>query len=130
LKTITPILFPIILTLGVNIFAHGHLTPGGGFPGGAIIASGVLLLLLSDEKYAINAKLFKAQESLAGSGYVVAGLIGLATSGYFLQNFLPTGVIGELFSAGIIPIVYILIGIKVGTEVSSVVNDFFTEGDQ
>jgi len=35
-------LAPLIMLLGVYVFVNGHLTPGGGFQGGAIIASGVL----------------------------------------------------------------------------------------
>jgi multicomponent Na+:H+ antiporter subunit B len=45
-----------------------------------------------------------------------------------LQNFLPTGVVGNLFSAGLIPIVYSLIGLKVGAELSGIVDDFVSEG--
>jgi len=40
------LLFPLILIFGTYIFIHGHLTPGGGFQGGAIIASGFLLIYL------------------------------------------------------------------------------------
>ena len=38
------LLFPAIMILGAYVFIHGHLTPGGGFQGGAIIATGFLLL--------------------------------------------------------------------------------------
>ena len=46
---------------------------------------------------------------------------------YFLQNFLPSGTVGEILSAGIIPIIYVLIGLKVGSEISGIVDNFLTE---
>lgn len=120
-------LFGIILMTGVYIAIHGHLTPGGGFPGGAMIASSVLLLYLADDEFRAKIKGFKMLESFAGTAYVLIGLTGLLLGGYFLENLLDNGVIGELFSAGIIPIVYVLIGLKVGSEISGIIDNFLTE---
>ncbi len=47
LITGTRLLLPLILLFGVYVFVNGHLTPGGGFQGGAILASAILLLLLT-----------------------------------------------------------------------------------
>ena len=52
----------------------------------------------------------------------------MALTGYFLGNFLPLGKMGALASAGIVPIVYILIGLKVSAELSGIVSDFM--GDE
>lgn len=121
LTTGTRVLTPLIMLLGVYIFVNGHLTPGGGFQGGAVIASGMLLLLLSDPLRHFSHGLIARLESLAGLFYVAIGLAGLVLAGGFLDNrFLPTGVVGELFSAGAIPLIYSLIGLKVGAEFSSV----------
>lgn len=120
-------LFGIILMTGVYIAIHGHLTPGGGFPGGAMIASSMLLLYLADDQFRAKIKGFKMLESVAGSIYVVIGIVGLFVADYFLVNFLDNGVLGTLFSAGIIPIVYVLIGLKVGSEISGIVDNFLTE---
>jgi len=65
----------------------------------------------------------KHVEQSAGAGYVVIGLMGMAIGGVFLINFLPTGVVGNLFSAGVVPIVYTFIGFKVGAELSNVISD-------
>ena len=51
----------------------------------------------------------------------------LVVATYFLQNFLPVGTVGDLLSAGIIPIIYVLIGLKVGSEISGIVDNFLTE---
>ena len=52
--TAARLLFGPIVVFGAYIFVHGHLTPGGGFQGGAIVASAVLLLLLADRDRAIE----------------------------------------------------------------------------
>lgn len=52
---------------------------------------------------------------------MVVGVLGLILAGGFLDNrFLDLGTFGELFSAGAMPIIYIFIGLKVGTELSAV----------
>jgi multicomponent Na+:H+ antiporter subunit B len=111
---------PLILLLGVYVFVNGHLTPGGGFQGGAILASAVLLMLLADPLRHLSHRLIAAIESLAGLFYVALGLAGLYLAGGFLDNrILPTGTLGELFSAGAIPVIYSLVGLKVGAEFAS-----------
>ena len=120
-------LFGIILMTGVFITIHGHLTPGGGFPGGTMIASSILLLYLADDQFRTKVTGFKMLESIAGTLYVVIGLVGLFVFDYFLVNFLDNGILGQLFSAGIVPIVYVLIGLKVGSEISGIIDNFLTE---
>jgi multicomponent Na+:H+ antiporter subunit B len=121
LTTGSRFLAPLIMLLGVYVFVNGHLTPGGGFQGGAIMASGVLLLLLADPLKHIGHGVIAIVESLAGVAFVIAGLLGLYLAGGFLDNrFLPTGELGALFSAGAIPLIYSLVGLKVGAELSGV----------
>ncbi len=120
-------LFGIILMTGVFVIIHGHLTPGGGFPGGTMIASSMLLLYLADDQFRAKIKGFKVLESIAGTLYVVLGLVGLFVFDYFLVNFMSNGIIGELISAGMIPIIYVLIGLKVGSEISGIIDNFLTE---
>lgn len=120
-------LFAIILMTGVFVSIHGHLTPGGGFPGGAMIASSMLLLYLADDEFRAKMRGFKILESVMGVLYILLGLIGLLITGVFLENFIDNGTLGALFSAGMIPIVYIIIGLKVGSEISSVIDHFLSE---
>lgn len=121
-------LFPLTLLFGTYIFIHGHLTPGGGFQGGAIIASGFLLTMLGCWKWkGINKTSFKITESIAGLVFVVVGLLGLLYGGYFLFNYLPKGFPNELFSAGIIPVIYIAIGFKVGAELTGILDNLVEE---
>jgi multicomponent Na+:H+ antiporter subunit B len=120
LTTASNYLAPIIMLLGVYVFVNGHLTPGGGFQGGAIIASSMLLLLLTDPLKQFSHALISTVESFSGIAYVALGLIGLLLAGGFLDSrILPNGVLGELISAGAIPLIYSLIGLKVGAEFTS-----------
>jgi multicomponent Na+:H+ antiporter subunit B len=120
-------LFAIILMTGVSVIIHGHLTPGGGFPGGVMIASSMLLLYLADDEFRAKMRGFKILESTMGVLYILLGVIGLLVTGAFLENFIGNGTLGALFSAGMIPIVYIIIGLKVGSEISSVIDHFLSE---
>ena len=121
------LLFPLILIFGTYIFIHGHLTPGGGFQGGAIIASGFLLIYLGCRGRRISRVASNLAESLGGLAFVVTGLLGLLFGGYFLSNFLPKGTANTLFSAGIIPIIYIAIGFKVGSELTGIIDNLIEE---
>ncbi|AEH24830.1 Na(+)/H(+) antiporter subunit B [Pyrococcus yayanosii] len=133
LTTGTKLLFPFVILFGAYIFIHGHLTPGGGFPGGATIATAFLLLYMAFITYEIPHRGFEATEGLAGMGYVLVGLIGLAIGGYFLLDWVwqTWGFghenLGRLFSGGFIPIIYTIIGIKVGMELSGIVDNMLKE---
>jgi multicomponent Na+:H+ antiporter subunit B len=123
LMTGADILIPLLLLLGVYIFLHGHLTPGGGFQGGVVLASAALLYLLSYTEATFNSKLMELVESISGTAYVIIGLLGLILAGGFLDNrFLPLGEMGKLVSAGAIPIIYSFVGLKVGMELIGIIN--------
>lgn len=120
LVTGSRLLVPLILLFGVYIFVNGHLTPGGGFQGGAILASASLLLLLTQPVKQFSHRLITRLESVSGLVFVGIGVLGIALAGGFLDSrILPTGPLGELFSAGTIPIIYSFVGLKVGAEFSS-----------
>jgi len=130
LSTGAGLLVPLILLLGVYVFVNGHLTPGGGFQGGAILASGIMLVLLSDPMKDFSHRLIAVIESVSGLVFITVGILGILLGAGFLDNnLLPLGKLGELFSAGTIPLVYSLVGLKVGAEFSSMlVNLSETEG--
>jgi multicomponent Na+:H+ antiporter subunit B len=116
-------LFPLILLFGSYIFIFGHLSPGGGFQGGAVIASAFLLIYLGCRGKRVNKVGSSVLESLGGLVFIVLGLVGLTLGGhYYLSNFLPKGEYNTLFSAGIIPLIYIAIGLKVGSELSGIID--------
>lgn len=124
-RTGTEILLPLIFTFGAYVIVNGHLSAGGGFQGGAIVASGVMLMLLSRPGMKLNVALLSIVESFAGVFYVSFGILGLVLAGGFLDpRFLPIGTFGAFISAGAIPIISALLGIKVGAELSVIIDRF------
>jgi multicomponent Na+:H+ antiporter subunit B len=127
-ETATELLLPMVILFGVYVFMNGHLSPGGGFQGGAIIASGTMFLLLALPESHISRLMIAITESLSGFSYVVIGVLGVTLAGGFLDNrFMDLGTYGELFSAGAIPLIYTFVGLKVGFELSAVLDRFRKE---
>ena len=130
LKIGTKVLFPLIILFGLYIIAHGHLSPGGGFQGGVIIASGFLLMFLAyGDSYNLDHKVLSLFEALSGAGFVLVGILAALAGGAFLGNMLPLGVLGKLFSSGILPIIYIFVGLKVAAEITVLVEYFIRTQD-
>ncbi len=115
-------LFPFIILLGAYVFIHGHLTPGGGFQGGVIIATGYLLLLVSFRKFAVNHSALTWVEAFAGVTFAGIGLTGLLIGKDFLQNFINEGTLNNLLSGGIIGIIYVAVGFKVAAELIGILD--------
>lgn len=114
-------LYPLLVLFGIYIFLNGHLTPGGGFQGGVVIASAMLLLMLARVSLKLNHTILGLVESLSGFFYVGIGVAGLVLAAGFLDNrILPLGEFGTLLSAGAIPVIYSLVGLKVGTELTNI----------
>lgn len=122
LTTAAKILVPGSIILGFYVFLNGHLTPGGGFQGGAIIGTAIMLISLADPNKLMSKHVMHFVEGISGIVYVFIGLIGLILAGGFLDNrVLGLGELGTLLSAGLIPIIYSLIGLKVGAEISNII---------
>ena len=127
-ETATELLLPMVILFGVYVFMNGHLSPGGGFQGGAIIASGTMFMLLALPDSHISRLMIAITESLSGFSYVVIGVLGVTLAGGFLDNrIMDLGTYGELFSAGAIPLIYTFVGLKVGFELSAVLDRFRKE---
>ena len=127
-ETATELLLPMVILFGIYVFMNGHLSPGGGFQGGAIIASGTMFLLLALPESHISRLMIAVTESLSGFSYVVIGVLGVIMAGGFLDNrIMGLGNYGDLFSAGAIPLIYVFVGLKVGFELSAVLDRFRKE---
>ena len=105
------------VVLGVYIVCHGHLTPGGGFQGGVILAAALLIVFLAGEYLALRIvaphAMVEAGEAFGAAAYALIGLGGLIFAAVFFKNFLPLGTAGDLLSAGTIPLSNIAVGIEV-----------------
>lgn len=124
-QTIARILAPVILAFGGYVILHGHLTPGGGFQGGAVAASAVALLLVAFGAGSVK-KLkapFSVLEDLGGTAFVVLGFLGigytfffnaLAGSGGLFGAPVPIGPNeGPLNTGGTLPLMNWAVGFKV-----------------
>lgn len=127
-QTIAGILFPITFIFALYVIVHGHLTPGGGFQGGAIGASAVVMLIVAFGSKKVRDKVseegISSFESIGAIIFVITALLGFIMATTFLSNFLVDGVIfgeipvwgsnsGILNSGGILPILNVAVGMKV-----------------
>jgi multicomponent Na+:H+ antiporter subunit B len=107
---------PVVL-FGIYVVAHGHLSPGGGFQGGVVLATGALLVYLSGEYVTLRkvrpVALIDLAEGSGAAGYVAIGFLGLAAGAAFLENVLPLGQPGALLSAGTMPLINLAVGLEV-----------------
>jgi multicomponent Na+:H+ antiporter subunit B len=112
---VTSKLGPIVLLFGFYVMLYGHLSPGGGFQGGVVIASGIVFISLGSKTDSST----KLQEASVLSRIEAVGflfLIMASISGIFLK----TGFLGNpLLNTNLPPVSFIIIlniiiGLKVG----------------
>jgi multicomponent Na+:H+ antiporter subunit B len=124
-KTVTRISVWLILLYGIYIIMHGHLTPGGGFGGGVILALAFLNVMLAYGKNFtskwLNIGFLHDAEAASAALFLILGLIGISLGGAFLANFLSKGELFSLISAGTILPLNIIIGVKVAMSLFLVV---------
>jgi len=125
-RTMSKIVFVLSVIFGFYVIAEGHLTPGGGFQGGAVAASGFALLVVAFgyESLVEHKETFAILESLA-----LLTFLGLATMGIgimFFYNILAVPVAfgpnpGYLISGGFVPLMNIAVGFEVIGGISSII---------
>lgn len=135
IKTISRIVIPFAQVYGIFIILNGHISPGGGFAGGAIIGTSLILYTLVFGREAGNKKFSHRISEIAESGgimlFILIGLIGLIIGGSFLTNIdagFPEGSIGSILSGGMIPLLMIAIGIKVTSTMINLFTLLIDEG--
>jgi multicomponent Na+:H+ antiporter subunit B len=99
---------PLVMLFGIYVALHAMTTPGGGFQGGVIVATGALLVYLGDG-YEFWRRLMLSPalavcEGLGATLYALCGFAGMATGHGFMQNFLPLGTLKDVFSGGLMQI--------------------------
>lgn len=126
-RTIVRVVFPIVLTFGIYIAFHGHLSPGGGFPAGVIIATAFILLLVSYPKKRV---VEMVSESSTATVKSVAGLCLtlLVIFGFLFRS----GIMGfqkffDLWSGGFTILLNIIGSIMVATAFIILVYSFIGE---
>jgi len=117
-------LFPFMLLYGCYLISHGHLSPGGGFQGGVILGSAIILFGLvegvSFVQRRFKEELLSAAKNIGMLVFVSLGFGGMILGGSFLSDFIPRGEIGTVPSAGLILYLNLTIGFMVGTGIAVV----------
>lgn len=105
-RTIARLLVPIMLLVAAYIILHGHVTHGGGFQGGVLVACAFILLILAFGIDYVEGKVSfefgQVFRSVGATIIILAGFIGLVFGFWFFRNIgvYPYGFPGEIFSAG------------------------------
>ena len=106
-----------ITVFGIYIALTGHLTPGGGFAGGVILAAAAVLVVLSFGREAttrlITGRACHVADGVGAFAFLAVALLGYLAGSFFV-NFVPIGRVHSLASGGTIPLSNLAILIKVG----------------
>ena len=125
------ILCGVLVLFGIYIIVHAHLTPGGGFQGGAMVGTAALLVYLSAEYetyFRVSPMELMEFGHASGAGlYVVIGLAALIFGGRFLENFLPLGQSGHFASGGTIPLINDAVGLEVSIGFAIIFYEFVAQ---
>ena len=117
LQSAARFLVPLIIIFGVYIILCGHLGPGGGFSGGAVIGAGLILYLNAfgfekTERF-FTAKTYKWMSFTALFCYAAAKSYSFYTGANHIESIIPLGVPGAIISSGLILILNICVGVVV-----------------
>jgi multicomponent Na+:H+ antiporter subunit B len=120
-----------LIVLGVYVVTTGHLGPGGGFQGGVILASGLLLAYAAGQVVALErvepTALVEVAEATGAMAYALVAIGGLVFGAAALENFLPFGTSGQLLSSGTIAILSVGVGLEVTGAVALILTEFLDQ---
>lgn len=112
------ITLPITLMLGIYVILHGHLSPGGGFQGGVLVAGSIAILYiaygLEGVRKTFNPNIIKKSEDVGALGFVFLATLGVIYGYSFFQNVIhKQGALGQLYSSGTVFWMNFAVGYKV-----------------
>ena len=117
LRAVASLSMPAIILLGCVVVINGHLTPGGGFSGGAILSTA---LILCANAYGFervhkffNEKTFIVSSSTALMIYALSKGYSFFTGANHFHSIIPKGTIGNILSGGLILPLNICVGLIV-----------------
>lgn len=117
LQKVAGVLVPCIIIFGIYVILNGHLSPGGGFSGGAIIGAGLILYLnafgfAKTERF-FTEKTYKWICFCALTFYCLAKSYSFFTGANHLESGIPLGTPGAILSSGLILPLNICVGLIV-----------------
>jgi multicomponent Na+:H+ antiporter subunit B len=121
------VLYPVMLLFGMYIILNGHLSPGGGFQGGAIIATAILILYYVDISKEVNVKTLITVEKVLFLLLLLVASMSIVTRGEWMTNYMSIDS-PLLLRQSYLVILNILIGAKVALGLVAVFTSFLKEG--
>ncbi len=125
--TFSRLLYPVMLLFGMYVVINGHLSPGGGFQGGAIIATAILILYYIDISKTIEVNLILTIEKFLFLLLFGISFLSFFTRGVFFTNFFPITTSVET-KAIYLYLMNIIIGAKVSLGLIAIFTAFLKEG--
>ena len=117
IRTVCKLVIPIILMFGIYILLNGHLSPGGGFSGGAIMASALIIYALvwggERASHAIPSKALRIIVLCALGFYACSKTYSFFTGANDLHSIISPGTPGRILSAGLILPLNVAVGFVV-----------------
>jgi multicomponent Na+:H+ antiporter subunit B len=117
LKKSALLIVPLILIFGLYVILNGHISPGGGFSGGAILGAGLILFLsafgFQTAEKVLNAKTVKIITLVSLLVYCLAKSYSFFTGANHLESGIPLGTPGAILSSGLILVLNICVGMVV-----------------
>ena len=117
LQKVTFLLFPVIVIFGIYVILNGHISPGGGFSGGAIVGAGLILYANAFGFEKLNRffteKTYKWISFSALAFYCLAKSYSFFTGANHLESGIPLGIPGAILSSGLILPLNICVGLVV-----------------
>lgn len=125
LQVVATLIVPLVFLFGIYVILNGHLSPGGGFSGGAMIGAGMILYVAAfgfdkTEKF-FNEKVYKCVKVTALICYGCIVTYYFLTGANGLESLIPLGEPGKILSGGIT----LPINIFVGSEVACTMYAFY-----
>ena len=117
LRTMAGIVSPFIILFGIYVVLNGHISPGGGFSGGAIIGAGLILISqgfgASKTKKFFNFRVFTIITSGSLLSYAALKCYSFYTGSHHIETGIPHGIPGAILSSGFILPLNIFVGLIV-----------------
>ena len=108
------LVMPIIVLLGIYVVINGHLSPGGGFSGGAIIGAGLMVYVTAFGFASIRRfftyKTYRNVVVCALLTYALSKCYSFYTGANGIHSAIPLGTPGAILSSGLIFVLNVCVG--------------------
>ena len=121
-----------VTVVGWWLASHAQTNPSGGFQGGVILATALIMVYLAGEFLVFErfspGALTDAVEAVGAGGFAAIGVAAVAMGLAFMTNFLPLGQFaGAVSSSGTIALISFFVGLEVGAAFILIVGELLDQ---